>query len=96
MRWTCPGTAWMVLVKVGLPGADELAAVVGLPGGAAEVLAAAVEVGDDALGEQGRVGQGEFVGEAEEEQSGSHVSGGVLVAGQLAALEADPVLGDIA
>jgi hypothetical protein len=82
-------------VVLGLPGAYELGAVVGLPGGAGESDAAGLEVFEDPLGEDRGVGQAEFVGEAEEQQARRHVAGGVLVTGEPAALQADPVLGDV-
>lgn len=83
-------------VVFGLPGSDELRPVVALPGGGGEIDSALLEMFDDALGEDGGVGQRQFVGVAEEEQPGGDIAGGVLVLGEVQPLQRAPIFGDIA
>jgi len=66
---------------VGLPFANELAAVVGLPGEVAQVHAAALKMGLDALGEELAGRGGTARGVSDELQATAHLAGGVLHGG---------------
>jgi len=80
---------------VGLERADELAAVVGLPGDIAQVDAAALQVSLDALGEEFAGLSGAARGVSEELQATAHLAGGVLDDRQAARLHLRPVVRDI-
>ncbi len=53
-------------VVLGLPGTDELAAVVGLPRCLAQIDPAALQVGNDSIGEQVGIREAQDVGIAQE------------------------------
>ncbi len=80
----------------GLPGADEFAAVIGLPGGGGKIGAAGEQVFDDALGEDGGVGERQFVGVAEEQKPCRDIACGVLILGKIQSFEGPPIFGNIA
>lgn len=79
----------------GLPGADKLGTIIALPGGGREIDTALLQVLDDALGKDGGVSEAQFIGVAQEQQSRSDIACGVLVLGEVQALQGLPVFGDI-
>lgn len=73
--------------------ADELAAVIGLPGEVTEFNAATGQVSLNAGGEAGAGGSGAAGGEGEERQAAAHFAGGVLNGGPIVGLGLRPVGG---
>ena len=63
-------------VVLGLPAPHELAAVVGWPGDAVEVMAADLQMPDHPLGQDRSLRETQLVGVAQEEQAGGNVAGG--------------------
>ncbi len=83
------GEAWLLL------GVEELGAVVGLPVGAAELNAVALEVLADGLGHEAGGGLGDLVGGAAEAEAADDLADGVLEAREPEVLHLGPVLGDV-
>lgn len=87
-----PGEGAVVL---GVPGADELRAVVGLEAATVELDAAGGEVLGEPFDPEGRVSQGAFEGVGEELRAADDITGGVLHEGQTMPLDLRPQLGDV-
>lgn len=82
-------------VRAGIPGPDELTAVIGLDAAAGEVHATALQVGEQDLGEEGRIGQGAFLRVGEELQPAHHLPGRVLDLGEPILADLGPQFGDV-
>ncbi len=74
---------------------EELRAIVGLPGEAAQIDTVAGQVNGELFGQEGGIGFGEFIGIAREAGAADRFAGGVLEARQSESCHGGPVMGNI-